>query len=159
MTVNKKVKKSVLSCLCLLGLLAASTVWGQAEEPESVPDFGHIEQQAMELKQSVLTYSEEQRQALVSETQAALQSFDRRIDRLEGRIAERSDEMSAAAKRYADDMMNNLEHEREQLSKWFTTLREDSDETWDHIIYGFSNAYDNFYDSWENLEAQFGSKY
>lgn len=157
---NKPIQHLLVNGVLLAGaLLISLSAWSQSADGEAVPAFEDVEKQAMELKQSVLTYSEEQRQALVSETKAALESFDQRINSLEGSIKARSDEMSTAAQRYADDMMKNLEHEREQLDKWFTTLQEDSTETWDHIIYSFSRAYDNFYDSWEDLEAQFGSKY
>lgn len=153
----KYFKQLVQISATLTAAALMNTALAQQQDMVELPTFAEVEQQAMELKQSVLTYSEEQRDALVSETESALTSFDRRIENLEENIAENGEEMSAAAKRYADNMMATLERQREELASWFASLKQDGNEAWDDVIYGFSSAYDEFYDSWENLEAQFGS--
>jgi TolA-binding protein len=147
---------SLAATMMLAALLAAPVSWAQADRDDSLPAFSDVQQQAMELKQSVLTYSQQQRQDLIAETRSALNNFDRRIDNLRHSIDARSEDMSAAAERYADNMLNNLERQRQDLAQWFSSLRQDSDQAWDDVIYGFSSAYDEFYESWEDLEAQFG---
>lgn len=140
-------------------VLTCSTATAQAEQSAdagAVPDFAHVQQQAMELKQSVLTFGENRRQELVAQTETTLAKFDRRIENLETNIAAHRDEMSSAAQRYADEMMHTLTRQRKDVADWFGALKGDSEETWDHIIYEFSVAYEEFYDSWENMEAQFG---
>jgi len=147
--------------LRLLLVAAAMTlpvaVVGQEGESEPL-DLQHVEQQAMELKQSVLTYSEDQRQALVNETKAALNNLDARIERLENNIAANSEDMSVAAEEYANEMMNTLTRQRRELGQWFETLQTDTEDAWDEVVYGFSRAYDEFHDSWLDLEAQFGAE-
>lgn len=128
----------------------------QSVAADAIPDFAHVQQQAMELKQSVLTFGENRRQELVEQTRSTLAKFDRRIKNLESNIESHRDEMSSAAQRYADEMMHTLSRQREDVAGWFAALKGDSEETWDHIIYEFSVAYEEFYDSWENMEAQFG---
>lgn len=149
-------KYSLAATLMLAALLASPSGWTQAEKDNAMPAFSDMQQQAMELKQSVLTYSEQQRQELIAETRTTLNSFDRRIDNLQQSIDARSEDMSAAAERYADDLLNNLMRQRQDLAQWFSSLRQDTNQAWDDVIYGFSSAYDDFYESWEDLEAQFG---
>ena len=123
---------------------------------EQEVDLAHVQQEAMELKQAVLTYGEDQREQLVDETEAALRDFDHRIALIEASIRDRSEDMSAAAERYAQEMMSTLSQQRNDLDRWFNTLQTDSDDAWDQVVYGFSRAYDDFYNSWQDLEAQFG---
>ncbi len=149
-------KYSLAATLMLAALLASPSGWTQAESDNAMLAFSDMQQQAMELKQSVLTYSEQQRQELIAETRATLNNFDRRIDNLQQSIDARSEDMSAAAERYADELLNNLMRQRQDLAQWFSNLRQDSNQAWDDVIYGFSSAYDDFYESWEDLEAQFG---
>lgn len=132
-------------------------VIAQEQDNESLA-LENVKQQAMELKQSVLTATETQRQALVNETEAALDNFDARIERLETNIADNSDDMSASAEEYANEMMGTLTRQRNELGQWFNSLQTDSEAAWDEVIYGFSRAYDEFYDSWQDLEAQFGAE-
>lgn len=147
---------SVLGSLVLA--LASTSVHAQSETGErDLPDFSDVQQQAMELKKSVLTYGEGQRQALITETEAALANFDQRIERLEATLAEQESEMSSAAERYASNMLETLERQRAEFNEWLATLQADSRGTWDEVMHGFSNAYDEFYNSWENLESEFGS--
>jgi tellurite resistance protein len=149
-------KYRLAATLMLAALLASPSGWTQAERDNAMPAFADMQQQAMELKQSVLTYSEQQRQDLIAETRATLNNFDRRIDNLQQSIDARSEDMSAAAERYADELLNNLMRQRQDLAQWFSNLRRDGNQAWDDVIYGFSSAYDDFYESWEDLEAQFG---
>lgn len=133
------------------------TVVAQVGEKQSL-DLEYVEQQAMELKQSVLTYSENQRQVLVNETEAALDNFDARIERLEKTLAENSEDMSVAAEEYANEMMRTLTRQRHELGQWFNSMQAESENAWDEVIFGFSRAYDDFYDSWQDMEAQFGAE-
>lgn len=133
------------------------TVVAQEQDNETL-DLEHVKQQAMELKQSVLTATETQRQALVKEAEAALANFDARIERLENNITENSEDMSASAKEYANEMMSTLTRQRDELGQWFNSLQVESEKAWDEVIYGFSRAYDEFYDSWQDLEGQFGAE-
>ncbi|MCI5106736.1 MAG: hypothetical protein MRY76_08495 [Pseudomonadales bacterium] len=61
-------KYSLAATLMLAALLASPSGWTQAEKDNAMPAFSDMQQQAMELKQSVLTYSEQQRQELIAET-------------------------------------------------------------------------------------------
>lgn len=156
-----KIFQQEIQRLRLLVVAAAMSlpvaVAGQEGESEPL-DLQHLEQQAMELKQSVLTYTEDQRETLVNETEAALENFDARIERLESNIADSSEDMSAAAKEYVNEMMTTLTRQRNKLGQWFDTLQTDSEDAWDEVVYGFSRAYDEFHNSWLDLEAQFGAE-
>lgn len=155
--INSRCSAIGLLLLLTVSIMPGATQ-GQEQQLDGEPDFSHLEQQGLELKQSVLTYGENKRQQLVREAKAALASFDHRINELEAGISENSEQMSAAAERYAQQMVSTLERQRSKLGDWYESLRSDTDDSWDEVIFGFSRAYDEFYDSWENLEAQFGNE-
>lgn len=140
----------------MLALISGGAVAQDNSGNTNMPDFRQVQKQAMELKQSMLTYGENQRQQLLSETESALASFDQRIDRLQATIDAREQDMSRAAQRYTDNLMNTLERQRVEFGNWLSNLRTESDTAWDQVMYGFSEAYDQFYNSWENLESEFG---
>lgn len=156
---KKQVMRPVVQFTLVLPLLAMATAsLGQTRELGPVPDFTHVEQQAMALKQSILTYTEDQRQDLISEAEAALTNFDQRIDNLDESIDARSEQMSSAARRYADSLMSTLNRQRQELADEFDSLRAENSAAWDEVIHEFSSAYYEFYDSWEVLESQFGGQ-
>lgn len=141
--------------LLVLALTSVNTLAQTDATGEELPDFADVQRQAIALKQSVLTYGESQRQELIDETEAALENFDRRIDSLESTITARENDMSRAAERYAQSMLDTLGRQRSRFNDWVTALQSDSRGGWDEVMHGFSSAYDDFYNSWEDLEAQF----
>lgn len=148
----------------MLVMILALTSSGVAAQNNSVnststamPDFEHMQKQAMELKQSVLTYGANQRQQLLNETEVALENFDQRIAELETAIAAREDELSRAAQRYANNLLETLQRQRNEFGDWVTNLRTHSDTTWDVMMQGYSSAFDQFYNARETLESEFGA--
>ena len=138
------------------GSVAAQNDSGNSTSAD-MPDFEHMQKQAMELKQSVLTYGANQRQQLLNETEVALENFDQRIAELETTIAAREDELSRAAQRYANNLLETLQRQRNEFDDWITNLRTHSDTTWDVMMQGYSSAFDQFYNAWETLESEFGA--
>ena len=116
-----------------------------------------LEQDAMELRQAILTATEDERAAVAEQASEVMTKFDRRISTLSAEINEQSDEMSAAAQEYSEELMVSLRSQREDVANWMGDLRDSGSETWDHVVYQFSNAYDAFYESWEDVEASFGN--
>ncbi len=147
--------------LALLLMAAPAITLAQNESAnnvaaDNVPMLTELEQEAMELRQSILTATEDERAAIAEQASEVMSKFDRRIDALGDNISEQRADMSAAAKEYSDELMTSLQDQREDVSEWMGELRAGTSDTWDHVVYQFSSAYDAFYESWEDVESNFG---
>ncbi len=160
------IQSLVLVLLFSLATVITLTTTAQAQEaqdtrvtnsPDDTSMLQELEQDAMELRQAILTATEDERAAVAEQASEVMTKFDRRISTLSAEINEQSDEMSAAAQEYSEELMVSLRSQREDVANWMGDLRDSGSETWDHVVYQFSNAYDAFYESWEDVEASFGN--
>lgn len=129
----------------------------ETSSSDDTPMLQELEQDAMELRQSILTATEDERAVVADQANEVMQKFDRRISALSANISEQSEDMSTAAQEYSQELMVSLRAQREDVSEWMGDLRDSGSETWDHVVYQFSSAYDAFYESWEDVEANFGN--
>lgn len=123
------------------------------EEEESVPALEDLRQQAMRLKQELLTATQDERTELSAEADQLLEKFDRRIAALEDQFAESREDMTETAQQYSLELMAVLTKRRDELQNWIAEFRENSEEAWDHLVYRLSSAYNSFYESWQDVEA------
>jgi len=160
------IQSLILVLLFSLATVITLTTTAQAQEaqdnrvtnsPDDTSMLQELEQDAMELRQAILTATEDERAAVAEQASEVMTKFDRRISTLSAEINEQSDEMSAAAQEYSEELMVSLRSQREDVANWMGDLRDSGSETWDHVVYQFSNAYDAFYESWEDVEASFGN--
>lgn len=163
------IQSLILVLLFSLATVITLTTTAQAQEAQEAQDtrvtnspddtsmLQELEQDAMELRQTILTATEDERAAVAEQASEVMTKFDRRISTLSAEINAQSDEMSAAAQEYSEELMVSLRSQREDVANWMGDLRDSGSETWDHVVYQFSNAYDAFYESWEDVEASFGN--
>jgi|GEM_PF-5053695 len=137
--------------------LVSTGIQGQENgATQTVPELRELRQQAMGLEQAILIAPEEEREMVAEQAEQLLASFDRRIEALTEDLARRQDEMNSAARRYSSELMQALGNQRQDVSQWLTQLRSNESETWDHIVYNFTRAYESFYETFEDVESSFG---
>ena len=149
---------TIMLTVAALLLGSAETVRAQ-DDDASLPGINELQQEAIDLKQMVLTTTQDERDALTAEADRVLSRFDRRVAALREDIDARQEEMSAAAARYADNLLATLRDQRNDVERRLESLNSDvgngAANAWDHAVYNFSTAYDSFIESWEDVEANF----
>ena len=88
----------------------------------------------------------------------ALNKLDKRIDALEAKIDKNWDKLNETARMYARENLKALRKQRNQVAEWYGSMKTSSDDAWDHMKNGFSDAYKALADAWEKSEKEFSPK-
>jgi hypothetical protein len=134
-------------------LLAVSlTCTAYAGEKASIED---VKQETQDLLDALESYGANQRDMVVAKTRSALDRLDSRIDSLEARIDSSWEQMSAAARQNARRSLKTLRKQRIEAAEWYGGLKSSSSNAWVHVKNGFSDAYRELSEAWEQAEQEF----
>lgn len=151
-----KVPVTTLAIAAILSLAMGALAVAQESDTQTVPGLDELRQESMLLKQDILTANADERQAVSNKAQQLMRKFDRRIEALQDTMSERGEAMSESARRYSNELIAAMGERRAKVGDWIDDIRGNTEETWDHIAYRFSRAYDAFYESWEDVESNLG---
>lgn len=134
-------------------------LYAQDLQSASLPSMNDLRQEAVQLRQSVLTNTSDEREMLAAEARLVLDRFDKRITALRENIDDSKEGMNAPAARYADELLTALREQRgnvqQSLRRLDDSLGDNSANAWDRALYKFSSAYDSFIEIWEDVESNF----
>ncbi len=116
-----------------------------------------VKQETQDLLQTLGAYSAGQKDEAIRRTKAAVDKLDKRINALEARVDERWDKMDKGARKNARDSLKALRQQRNQVAEWYGRLKESTENAWEHMKEGFSDAYKGLNDAWEKSENDLGS--
>ena len=138
-------------------LIAGFSYAGQTTEDTNKITAKDVKKQAMETIQAVKGYSYQQRDKAMKEVKGAMDDLDNSIDRMQARIQDNWEKMSAASKEKAKETLKELREQRNKLSEWYGELKQSSAGAWDHIKDGFVKGYESLVNSFEKAENEFSS--
>jgi hypothetical protein len=152
-------KKLTVCAFMVIGVLGitplchaetSSDTTSTAGVQQETPDFLHY-------IETLNAYTVEQRDAVIHQTKAALDDQDKRIDALEAGVDENWDKMDIAAREKVRASLKALHKQRIKVAEWYGSLKSSTDDAWEHMKKGFSDAYMDLNDAWEKAEKEFGS--
>lgn len=146
---------AVLLILAFLGGIIPAAHAGKAAGDVTAGDVG---KETKDLIQALKGYGAEQRDEAIARTQEALDRMDRRIDSLEQKMHDGWDQMSQAARREWQESLRSLHRQRTELAEWYGSMKASSRDAWDHVMEGFSKAYEDLSESWQKAEKEFGGR-
>ncbi|MDA0688134.1 MAG: hypothetical protein O2948_05760 [Proteobacteria bacterium] len=150
--------KLVILAVCVAGALqplnAQESEFNSRQEAVQPDD---LRQQALMLKQNLLTATEDEREVIAQEFEHIVTSFDRRITRVQSDLQQYGDELLPNARQYADSLLEVLEREREDLLVGIDRVSQKTGQEWDQAVEQLASSYDAFYETWDDVEAQFGN--
>ncbi len=114
-----------------------------------------IQRETNDVIQTLQAYTLDQQQEAVQTARQAMQQADQRINRLETRIDNRWDQLSKPARKEARAALRELRQERVQLSEWYGSMKESSQDAWSEMRTGFSKAYKSMSDAWQDAQEEF----
>jgi DNA anti-recombination protein RmuC len=151
----------------LLGLpLHAAQAEPDAPAPEAKPEASEpeasnteaVQREATELLQALKAYSAAQKDELAQQARKTFATLDQRIQVLQTRLEQRSDEMGQAARQQARERLEQLRQQRQQAGEWVENMQSSSGEAWDEMKHGFTAAYRDLHAAWKRSEAAFDSE-
>jgi hypothetical protein len=108
-----------------------------------------------ETAQAIKNYSVDQRDDALKGAKRLLDDADARIDELESDMGRNWDKMSASARVHAQETMNKLRKQRQDLSQDYGELKRSSSSAWDEVKNGFSRSYDALRESFSRAAKEF----
>jgi hypothetical protein len=138
-------------------MVTAMAPAGAALSPEDEASIKQVRQETRELLQTLESYGAAQRDEAIQEIEIAIIRLDNRIERLQSRVDNGWDDMTAQARKQARESLAALQQQRIVLAEWYGQLKGSSADAWSEIRRGFSEAYSDINKAWENAIDEFGA--
>ena len=140
----------------LIVLISAVTYAGQAEQDKKTTSKD-LKRETKEAIQAIKSYSYEQRDKAVKEVKSVLNDLDGRIDRMQGQIEQKWNEMDQSSRKQLSNTMKTLREKRNRLSEWYGGLQQSSAGAWNHVKEGFVEGYDSVASAFDKAQKEFDS--
>ena len=128
-----------------------------AETSTDKTSIEEIKQETQDLLETLDAYTVDRKDEAIRKTKMALDNLDKRIDAVEANVDEHWDKMDRDARKKARDSLKALRKQRNQVAEWYDSLKSSTENAWEHMKKGFSDAYKALNDAWEKSENEIGS--
>ncbi|MEE4377520.1 MAG: hypothetical protein V2J55_08405 [Candidatus Competibacteraceae bacterium] len=133
-------------------VLAASS--SDSEQNQSGSSAEAVQEETAEALAAIKDYTLEQRDEMVEEANQLLAYLDQRIADLSEKIDEKSASANDAIKTQWRDTLQTLREQRIEISQWLGGLQYGSQEAWEEVKTGFTQAYQDLSDALQTEEAK-----
>jgi peptidoglycan hydrolase CwlO-like protein len=152
---GETMRKLIITALftAFIAVLVSPAAWAQSEKTDSA--VKEVKKETRELLNALKNYTAKQREEAVKHAEKAMDKMDRKIETLEDRIDSRWDKMDSEAREKARTALKKLREQRNTLSEWYGSFKNSSENAWDQMKNGFSEAYRTLSQSWEKAMDKF----
>lgn len=151
----KQIKTNRYSIIIVLMAGLGTILPGYAASETDKTTTEDIKQETVELLQALKAYSADQRDKAVEQANAALENLDDRIETLEADILDQWQEMDQATREKTQKSLQALRQQRTRVAEWYGSMKASSAIAWEQIKQGFSSAYQELNEAWDNSEKEF----
>jgi chromosome segregation ATPase len=141
----------------LIGILGVTPLC-YAQTQTANTSIKEVKKETQDLLKTISSYSVDKKDEAVEKAKEGLDKLDKRIDELESRIDTSWDKMNEAARKKTRENLKALRKQRNQLAQWYGSMKTSSDNAWEHMKKGFSDAYKVLENTWEKSEKEFKNK-
>lgn len=149
--------KSHISKLMLISMLGVTPLC-YAQTQTAKTSIEEVKKETQDLLKTIGSYTVDKKDEAVEKAKDGLNKLDKRIDELESRIDKSWDKMDKTARKKTRENLKELRKQRNQLSQWYGSMKTSSDNAWEHMKKGFSDAYKVLENTWEKSEKEFRNK-
>lgn len=114
-----------------------------------------VKKEAQDLVVTLDSYGEDRRDEALQAIDTALDELDQRLTKFEARVDESVAELNEAARKKAQSSVEMLREQRAEVAESYETLESSSDDAWNEIWEGFSDAYASITNALEKAEQEF----
>lgn len=112
-----------------------------AERGAEQDKIGSVQQETAEAIEAIKQYSAAQRDQALARAKTLLDELDVRIAKLKAWIDQNWGPAQAAAHQHAQNVLSQLEAQRADLAKAYSTLEASSNSAWEDVKQGFLKSY------------------
>lgn len=143
----------VATSVLLLSLAFASL----AAEPTSATTQDEVKKEVSQAVDTIRSYSVDRRDRALKEARQLLADIDRRIEQREAQLQDRWSKMTAPARERTQALLRKLRAQRNAVSEWYGGLRHSSNNAWDDMKQGFTDAFSELQAAWDEAAQEFES--
>lgn len=141
----------IASATAVTMLLLAAPSSAEASDGPTTSD--EVRQEVSEAMDAIADYSAQQKDQALTEAREALDQIDAEIGRQEQVLRENWEDMSESARAAASERLADLRAARNELGERYGALSTGTQEAWDELNSGFSDAWQAFSDAWGDSET------
>ncbi|MEZ5582544.1 MAG: hypothetical protein R3F37_07105 [Candidatus Competibacteraceae bacterium] len=138
----------------LLGLGIAVSANASSGADQSSTSAETVKQETVEALAALKDYTIGRRDEMIEEAKQLLASLDQRIDQLSEKIEAQSASVDDSIKTQWRETLAVLRKQRVQVAEWLGGLQYSSQEAWEEVKEGFSQAYQELSDSLQAEETK-----
>ncbi|HMB16371.1 MAG TPA: hypothetical protein VKN62_08645 [Pelovirga sp.] len=150
-------QKKALFFILIAMMTLFSMLSAQAQSGGDTVTAQQVEKETKELLNALQEYSIEQRDQAVKEIDQALKRLDGQIDELERRVDNNWDNLTQAARQETRANLKALRQQRIELAERYGSFKNSSINAWEQMKKGFSGAYQQMSDAWEQAIKEYGN--
>jgi hypothetical protein len=140
--------KSEMCKLMLVGILGISS-FCYAETNSTQTSIEEVKKESQDLLKSINSYTVDKKDEAVKKAKESLSKLDKLIASQQAKLDKNWDGMNETAREKAADNLTALREQRDQVSRWYSSLKTSSVDTWQRMKKGYSDAYNALEQSWE----------
>jgi len=114
-----------------------------------------VQKEVEEAVEALRGYTIERRKEAIDRARKSLAEADRRIERLDSQMNERSARANAVARERSREAMAELRRLRIDTAEWSGSLRHSSRDVWEEVKSGYIESYRRLADELQKVRAQF----
>ena len=131
---------------CLVGAVS------YAKSSSDKTAIKEVRKEMREAAEKIKLYSSDQRDEAIDKVKDVLDKMDERIERMEDRLDEKSGKMDITARKKTKSTLKTLRKQRNQLSEWYGSMKNSSNEAWQDIKSGFMDSYESMMNALDEAE-------
>lgn len=139
---------AVVSSLAIAGAMTPLAVQAANDQAQQEVTLKEIRSETAQAFDKMADYTVKQRDEAVKEASQALAAVDQEIAAFEKDVRANWDTMSEEARQAKADALKEIKEKRYQLSVKYDALKDGADETWDDMVKGFSDAWQELASVW-----------
>ncbi|WP_028880587.1 hypothetical protein [Terasakiella pusilla] len=139
---------AVVSSLALAGVMTPLAVQAANDQAQQEVTLKEIRSETAEAFDKMADYTVEKRDEALKEASEALTAVDQDIATFEKDVRANWDAMSEEARAAKADALKEIKEKRYQLSVKYDALKDGADDTWDDMVKGFSDAWQELASVW-----------
>ncbi|MGK0405012.1 MAG: hypothetical protein ACJAR6_000381 [Oleispira sp.] len=140
--------KSEMCKLMLVGILGTSS-FCYAETDSTQTSIEEVKKESQDLLKSINSYTVDKKDEAVQKAKEGLGKLDKLITSQQAKLDKNWDGMNETAREKAADNLTALREQRDQVSRWYSSMKTSSVDTWQRMKKGYSDAYNALEKSWE----------
>lgn len=142
--------------LGILFFLAATASSNEAvEETDNAPGIEDVKEKMGAAAESIMEYTEAQREQAAAKAREELNELDHRIAVLEKNMDQRWDQLSTKTREQWQNTLTQLRKKRIEAAEWYGGMKRGSADAWEEIKKGYANAYSDLEQSWKKAWKEF----